>query len=124
MSNKVVGRVIHILSETSGISKAGKEWKKQEFVIETAEEQFPKKICFTLFGDKVSMTNSFQVGSDVEVSYNLESNETNGRWYHNVNAWKVDVVNKPATDTSAVRQRQEVNNPPSPEVPDESDLPF
>jgi len=46
MSLSVKGKIQQILKPESGVSRAGKEWSKQEFVIET-EDQYPKKICFT-----------------------------------------------------------------------------
>ena len=89
MALSVTGKIEQILKPESGVSRAGKEWNKQEFVIET-DEQFPKKVCFTLFGDKTSLISSFSVGEEVEVSFNIESREYNGRWFHNINAWKLD----------------------------------
>ncbi|MBR4153887.1 MAG: DUF3127 domain-containing protein, partial [Paludibacteraceae bacterium] len=46
---EIKGKVVLVLPQQSGTSQAGNQWKKQEFVIET-QEQFPKKICMTLFG--------------------------------------------------------------------------
>ncbi len=89
MSLAVKGKIDQILKPESGTSRAGKEWTKQEFVIET-EDQYPKKVCFTLFGDKVSLINGLAVGQEVEVSFNMESREYNGRWFHNINAWKIE----------------------------------
>lgn len=89
MALSVKGRINQILKPENGVSKAGKEWSKQEFVIET-EEQFPRKVCFTLFGDKTSLIEGLAAGEEVEVAFNLESREYNGRWFHNVNAWKID----------------------------------
>ena len=91
MALSVKGRIDQILQAQNGVSKAGKEWNKQEFVIET-DEQFPRKVCFTLFGDKTSLIDGIQNGEEVEVSFNLESREYNGRWFHNINAWKIDKV--------------------------------
>ncbi|MBN2805219.1 MAG: DUF3127 domain-containing protein [Prolixibacteraceae bacterium] len=91
MSMDVKGKVTHILPVQSGVSKAGKEWSKQEFVIES-EEQFPKNICFTLFGDKLSLLNGIKPGMQVEVFFNVESREFSGKWYHNINAWKISPV--------------------------------
>lgn len=91
MSMDVKGKVTHILPVQSGVSKAGKEWSKQEFVIES-EEQFPKSICFTLFGDKLSLLNGIKTGMQVEVFFNVESREFGGKWYHNINAWKINAV--------------------------------
>lgn len=89
MSLEVKGQLIQILPVQNGTSKAGNEWSKQEFVIETSEEQFPKKVCFTLFGDKVSLLNGINNGDEIEVAFNLESREFSGKWYHNINAWKI-----------------------------------
>ena len=47
-------------------------------------------VCFSLFGDdKIAMMSNFSVGQDVEVSFNLSSREYNGKWYHNIDAWKI-----------------------------------
>ena len=89
MSLQLKGKIQQILKPQSGVSRAGNEWKKQEFVVET-DEQFPKKICFTLFNDKSSLLNGFSEGDEVDVFFNLESREFNGRWYHNINAWKLE----------------------------------
>lgn len=92
MSLVVKGRIEQLLPVQTGTSTRG-EWKKQEFVIET-DEQYPKKICFTLFNDKIGLIEGFNNGMDVEVSFNVESREYNGRWFHNVNAWKIDKANE------------------------------
>ncbi len=89
MSMQVKGNLIQILKPESGVSKAGKEWKKQDFVIET-NEQFPKKVCFTLFGDKISLLEGFSEGMELEVYFSVESRDFNGKWYHNINAWKIE----------------------------------
>lgn len=88
---EVKGRINQVLPVSSGTSKAGNEWKKQEFVLQT-DEQYSKTICFTLFGDKISMLSGLQPGSEVTVSFDVESREFSGRWYHNINAWKIDTA--------------------------------
>lgn len=93
MSFQVKGKVLELLPVQTGTSQRG-EWKKQEFVIETIDEQFPKKICFTLFNDKIGILNGINVNADVEVSFNVESREYNGRWFHNVNAWKIELADQ------------------------------
>ncbi|QZE14606.1 DUF3127 domain-containing protein [Halosquirtibacter laminarini] len=88
MSFTVKGKLEKVLDMVTGTSARG-EWKKREFVITTQEEQYPKTICFTLFNDKVSLIEGFQPGSDVEVSFQVESREYQGRYFHNVNAWRI-----------------------------------
>jgi len=122
MSMQVKGKIQQILKPESGVSRAGKEWKKQEFVIET-EEQFPRKVCFTLFNDKVSLIDGLSVGEEVEVAFNVESREFNGKWYHNINAWKIDKpaeVNVPESPPEFSVQ----DIPPEPEDDPGNDLPF
>jgi hypothetical protein len=89
MSFKVKGKVFDILPVQTGTSARG-EWKKQDFVIETSDDQYPKKICFTLFNDKVDMIKGVGNNSEVEVSFSIESREYNGKWFSNVNAYKID----------------------------------
>ena len=122
MSLQIKGKIQQILKPESGVSRAGKEWKKQEFVIET-EEQFPRKVCFTLFNDKVSLVDGLSAGDEVEVAFNLESREFNGKWYHNINAWKID---KP-TEENMPEPPPEFSIqdiPPEPEDDTANDLPF
>lgn len=83
----ISGRIALILPLQTGTSKAGNPWKKQSYVIETGG-QYPKKVCFSLFGDKVDQF-PIQVGQDVTVSIDIDSREFNGRWYTEINAWNV-----------------------------------
>ena len=83
---EIKGKIIEILPEKSGQSANG-EWRKQEYVLET-DSNYPKKICFMAWGDKIREFNLKQ-GDSVEVSVDLESREYNGRWYTDVKAWKV-----------------------------------
>ncbi len=121
MALSVKGRINQILKPETGVSKAGKEWSKQEFVIET-EEQFPRKVCFTLFGDKTSLINGLSAGEEVEVAFNLESREYNGKWFHNINAWKIDKVSANQSPDGPPEYSM-TDVPPEPDD-DAGDLPF
>ena len=123
MSMQVKGTLLQILNQESGVSKAGKEWKKQDFVIET-NEQFPKKVCFTLFGDKISLINGITEGSEIEVFFSLESRDFNGKWYHNINAWKVEAAG--AASSPSKPYLPEFSSSDAPPEADDSgnDLPF
>lgn len=87
---EIQGKIIHVLPLQSGVGKAsGKEWKKQEFVLETLDGQYARKVCFTMWGDLIDRTG-LQVGEDVTVQIDIESREYQGRWYTDVKAWRVD----------------------------------
>jgi hypothetical protein len=85
---EVSGKVIQKLPEVGGNSKTGNAWKKQEFILET-EGQYPKKVCFSLWGDKIDQFGVTE-GEQVTISIDVESREYNGRWYTEVKAYRVD----------------------------------
>lgn len=90
MSLEITGKLISKLPMQSGTSaRTGSSWQKQEFVIETGD-QFPKKICANLWGDKADQLNQYNIGDLVKVSFDLESREFNGKWYTDVKAWKLE----------------------------------
>jgi len=80
------GKIIKALPLQSGTGKNG-TWKKQEYIIETADK-ISRKVCFSLWGDKVDQF-PLKEGDQAEVMFDLESREYNGRWYTEAKAWKV-----------------------------------
>ena len=83
---EINGKIIELLEVKSGESANG-TWRKQEYILET-EGQYPKKVCFMAWGDKIDEFGIKQ-GDNLVVSVDLESREFNGRWYTDVKAWKV-----------------------------------
>ncbi len=126
----IKGRVIQLLALQTGEGKNG-AWKKQDFVIET-DGQYPKKICISAWGDKIN-ESALQVGNEVNVSFDVESREYNGRWYTDVKAWKIDALGAggfdaspaPATSgTSGTSTRPTTELPSTFQSGDEDNLPF
>jgi hypothetical protein len=106
----ITGKIISILPEETGQGKNG-PWKKQNFILET-QEQFPKKVCIAVWGDKVDL-KSFGTNENVTVGINIESREFNGKWFTDIKAWR---VMKAASTGSA---------PPAPEyIPPEREQAF
>ena len=70
---EIKGKIIHVLPLQEGVSKAGNAWKKQEYVLETYD-QYPRKVCFDLFGDKADQYRA-AIGDDVVLSFDIESRE-------------------------------------------------
>ena len=83
----ISGIVLNILPLQTGTSKAGNQWQKQDFILETGG-QYPRKVCICLFGDNVAKF-PLAVGQSVTASVDIESREFNGRWYTDVRAWNV-----------------------------------
>ena len=70
MALEITGRIIQKLNKTEGVSKAGKAWSKQEFVIET-QETYPKKVMISTMNEKVNDLERFNVGDTVTASFTL-----------------------------------------------------
>ena len=121
------GKVIAVLPEKSGVSARG-EWKAQSFVIET-HEQYPKKLCFDVFGaDRLAQFN-IQSGEEINVSFDIDAHEYNGRWFNNVRAWNVVKVDPNAVGMMGGVQPGAAPFPPAqPAAPaaggSSDDLPF
>ena len=110
---EISGKIIELLAMKSGQSANG-EWRKQEYILET-DGQYPKKICFMAWGDKIDQFDIKQ-GDIVEVSVDLESREYNGRWYTDVKAWKVTKDGKAAGNANPYENKdryEPMNNIPS-----------
>ena len=92
MSNLELNGTITAIAEVQeGTAKSsGKSWKKSGFVVETKGE-YPKSVYFTVFGEeKVENLLKFnKVGQDVDVSFNVESREYNGKYYTDLQAWRI-----------------------------------
>lgn len=86
------GKIIAVLPERGGISKSGNEWKTQEYVIEN-HDQYPRKMCFDIFGaDKIEQFN-IQMGEELTVSFDIDARQWQDRWFNSIRAWKVERVN-------------------------------
>ncbi|MDR0726147.1 MAG: DUF3127 domain-containing protein [Prevotellaceae bacterium] len=88
MALDITGKIVQVLDLQTGASARG-DWKRQEFILET-EEQYPRKICISLWGDRINDIAGIQIGGElITVSIALESKEFNGRWYTEVRGWRI-----------------------------------
>lgn len=127
-------KITKILEQRSGVSKAGNNWVVQEFVTEETEGNYPKTIAMQVFGaDKVNdFTANYAVGDIVDIDFDIESREYNGRYYTQVSAWRIEkhadgteteqtaYADTAAQPTAATQQTANSFTPAA----DESDLPF
>jgi len=117
---EIKGKIILALPEVTGTSKTGNPWKKREYVLET-QETYPKKVHFDFFGERADQY-PLSVGDDVNLSFDIESREYNGRWYTSIRGWKVE---KTAAGATAAAPAPADDYPPIPEPKnDNDDLPF
>lgn len=124
------GKIIAILQPKGGVSKStGNEWKAQEYVIEN-HDQYPRKMCFEVFGaDKIAQFN-IQMGEELTVSFDIDARQWQDRWFNSIRAWKVERVAVPGVMGAAPASMESAVPPVS--VPpvdfaatdEKDDLPF
>ena len=115
---ELTAKLIQVLPLQRGTGKTGNEWRKQDIIVETGG-QYPKKVCISIWGDKIN-EKILQTGNMLNISFDVESREFNGRWYTDVKAWKVEAAGNTGGDNSYADEM-----PPGVQYNDsQDDLPF
>ena len=117
---EITGKLIKKLPQEGGTSKAGKPWTKDAFVLQL-EGTFPRELKIDIFNntEKSQFINDTNIDTVLKCDINLDSKEYNGRYFHNVTLWKVEVVRDMGNESF------KANDIPEPPVDDgNEDLPF
>lgn len=89
---ELTGRLIKLLPIIEGESARG-HWSRGGLVIETNGE-FPRKAAFSVFGqERIDRVYELIEGTEVTVSFNIESREYNEKWYTGLSAYSVIAQN-------------------------------
>lgn len=84
------GKIKGILPQVTGTSSKG-DWIKQPFVIGVQNGNYEDMVAMEAWGDQVSTIESIDLGAEVTVDVNIKSREYGGKWYTNIQAWKIEV---------------------------------
>ncbi|MBC7873853.1 MAG: DUF3127 domain-containing protein [Ferruginibacter sp.] len=115
---QLTAKLIQLLPLQTGTGKNG-QWKKQDIIVET-EGQYPKKLCVSIWGDKIN-ESQLQTGSTLDISFDIESREYNGRWYTDVKAWKIQAGGTAKADSPGTDGQEYFDNG---QMENKDDLPF
>jgi hypothetical protein len=113
MELKINGKV-KVIMETQTFDSG---FTKREFVV-TTDEQYPQDVKLEFIKDKCDLLDSVAVDQNVTVSFNVRGNEYNGRYFVNLQAWRMETGN----DSGSVTP--ETASQPAPMAEGEDDLPF
>ena len=89
---EIKGKIVKILKVESGESKAGNTWKSQSCVINTGEE-YNNLVALRFMGDNISKLKNLNEGDTVTASCNVYSRESKGRFFNNIDCWKIVLEN-------------------------------
>ena len=81
------------LKEVFETKTFGKGFTKREFVITSSkgpDDRYPQHIKLTLIKEKVSLVDRFKPGQRLKITFDVRGNESNGRYYVDLQAWKIE----------------------------------
>ena len=118
---QLTAKLIQVLPVQTGEGKNG-PWKKGSIVVETLDDRFPRKICITYWGDKAN-EEDLVVGNLLDISFDIESREFNGKWYTDVRAFRLEksngqsqpagIMHQQPPQTAVNHSEGAINTPPS-----------
>lgn len=135
---------IAVMSEVqSGVSQSGNTWSRQTIVVDVVGYNGNyRKVMLQASGNVVADLETMMVGDKVEITYQVTAREWNGKWYNNVDLYKIESTEEKAQQPVApsapsapaypqnpqprVRGRQQTTPlvPPGHNEPQPDDLPW
>jgi hypothetical protein len=92
---------------------------KREMVVIVEDGKYPQEINLEFVQDKAALLDALQPGQEVTVSFDIRGREYNGRYFNNLQGWKVvaasDASEPPPPDAEYY---------PSPSDFGDDDIPF
>lgn len=79
--------ILKVLDETQTFASG---FSKREFVIEVPDGKYPQLIKFEALKEKINLLDSVNIGDELKVTFDLRGREYNGKYFVNLNAWKVE----------------------------------
>ena len=122
MSFEVTGKLIKKFDTESKTQT----FQAREFVIEVADGNYPQMVKFQLVQDRCSLVDDYNEGDQMKVYFDLRGREWQGRYFTNLNAWKIerpDNAPAPQAPPSMDNTFPSATDEPMQEA-DDDDLPF
>ena len=97
------------ITEIFDTAKVTDSFKKREFVVEYSENpQYPEFVKFELIQDKCGLLDSYSIGEEVDISFNLKGRKWTDpqgtvKYFNTLQAWKLEKKSEttPAADDTA-----------------------
>lgn len=125
MSFEVEGKLIKKFDTESKTQT----FQAREFVIEVADGNYPQMVKFQLTQDRCALVDPYNEGDTVKVFFDLRGREWNGKYFTNLNAWRVEQPQQGAAPSAPPPAGGDNSFPtatdePSVQAGDDDDLPF
>ncbi len=89
MSDFKMKGVLKVINPSVQVSE---KFTKREFVLNEPHDQYPQDILFQLTQKNVDVLDKFVEGQEVEVSFRIRGREYNGKYFNNIEAWRIEAI--------------------------------
>lgn len=119
MSDFKVEGVLKHIGDTVVVSE---KFSKREFVLTVPHDQYPQHVAFQLTQAKCDNINSYSVGQNVTVSFNLRGREWTSpqgevKYFNTLEAWRIEPAGYPVPPEAVVTEALPIPG-------DDEELPF
>lgn len=84
--SEIKGKII-VIGETETVGNNG--FTKRLLVLET-QEQYSQKVPIEFIKEKGTLLDGRNIGDEVTIYYNVRGSEYQGKYYCQLNGWKID----------------------------------
>jgi len=95
---------------------------KREMVVTVEDGKYPQEINLEFVQDKVALLDALSPGAEVTVSFDIRGREYNGRYFNNLQGWKI-VTQENQDTTPTADEYFTTSSAPGPDLADD-DIPF
>jgi len=78
----------------------GSGFTKREMVVTVEDGKYPQEINLEFVQDKVSLLDALQIGQEVTVTFDIRGREYNGRYFNNLQGWKIQAGTSDNTEVN------------------------
>jgi hypothetical protein len=104
------------------VMKFDSGFTKREMVVIVEDGKYPQEINFEFVQDKISLLDNLQEGQEVTVTFDIRGREYNGRYFNNLQGWKIET---PGVDNElAAGSHSSISPNTTSSDFDDSDIPF
>jgi hypothetical protein len=112
---ETTGKIVMLYDE----KQVSEKFRVREFVIET-EDKYPQRVIFQCINDRVDILDKYRKGDMINVKFNINGREHNGRYYNSLTAWAIS-----KHDSNADIEVQKRNyTPKKASYQEDDDMPF
>lgn len=110
----VSGIITQVMQPNQGVSqRSGQPWQSQEFVLTYEQGQYPKSLCFRVFGSDKLQQFAIQQNEMITAHLNITCQQSrNGGYFNSIDCWKVERAGQQQVQQPQYQQQAQSPLPP------------